>query len=264
MADSLNISLVQFDIFWQNTSKNLSHLSNLLDQISETDLIVLPEMFNTGFSMSPSENAMPDTGGEVLEWMKRKSSQLSSAIVGSFAVKGKEGFFNRLYFVQPNGETSFYNKRHLFRMAGENDQFVNGTERVIVDYKGWKICPQICYDLRFPVFSRNTYTENNYDYDLLLYVANWPQARSTAWRVLLQARSIENLCYAVGVNRVGEDGNSFQYLGDSRCFNFLGEQLNINSSNSEFVETISISKEDLIKFRKKFPTGLDADRFELI
>ena len=263
MPNELNIALVQSDIIWQNTSENFHHLDKLLSSVKDSNLIILPEMFNTGFSMNPEQISMPENGGEVVEWMIRKAKDSSAAIIGSVAVKEKEGFYNRLYFVQPNGEITFYNKRHLFRMAGENAQFLNGEDRLIVEYKGWKICPQICYDLRFPVFSRNTYKENAYDYDVLIYVANWPEARSLAWRRLLQARSIENLCYTVGVNRVGEDGNSFKYSGDSRCFNYSGERLDEIDSKQEMIQLIKLDKEALIKFRKKFPTGLDADDFQI-
>ena len=263
MPNELNIVLVQSDIIWQNTSENLHHLDKLLSSIRDSDLIILPEMFNTGFSMNPEQISMPTNGGEVVEWMKGKAKKFNAAVMGSVAVKEGKGFYNRLYFVQPSGEVTFYNKRHLFRMAGENAQFVNGNKRLIVEYKGWKICPQICYDLRFPVFSRNTYKNNEYDYDLLIYVANWPEVRSAAWTSLLQARAIENLAYSVGVNRVGEDGNSFKYSGDSRCFNYSGERLDGMNSRKEMIQIVELNKEALIKFRKKFPTGLDADDFQI-
>lgn len=264
MTDYLNISLIQSDIIWQDTQANLEHLDGLIKATLQSDIIVLPEMFNTGFSMNPEQVAMPEDGGQVLEWMKSKSIKLNSAIVGSVAVKEGEGYYNRLYFVEPSGDISIYNKRHLFRMAGENNHFINGEERIIIEYKGWKICPQVCYDLRFPVWSRNTYNNNQYDYDVLLYVANWPAVRSDAWTSLLKARAIENLSYTIGVNRVGQDGNKINYSGNSRCFNFLGERIDSSNLDEEEVLSVSIEKEPLLKFRKKFPTGLDADKFELI
>ena len=263
MSDLLKIALVQSQIHWQNTAKNLKYLDNFLSSNNNSDLIVLPEMFNTGFSMNPQEIAMPDNGGEVLSWMKEKAQETHSALIGSVAVKIQDGFVNRLYFVTPEGNVSYYDKRHLFRMAGENEHYINGEEKCIVEYKGWRINLQICYDLRFPVWSRNSYHKGTYDYDVLIYVANWPQPRAQAWRSLLQARAIENLAYAVGVNRVGEDGNGFKYCGDSRVFNYLGDRLDQMQSDTQMVDVITLQKEDLIKFRKKFPTGLDADKFEL-
>lgn len=264
MSNTLNITLVQSNIIWQDTRQNLNHLDDLLQKVDNSDLIILPEMFNSGFSMNPKETAMPSNGGKVLEWMKITASKLGAALVGSFAVESNEAYYNRLYFVKPGGEVDYYDKRHLFRMAGEKDHFLNGDNRLIVDYKDWKICPLICYDLRFPVWSRNTYKNHVYAYDLLLYVANWPKPRAKAWQSLLQARSIENLCYTVGVNRVGVDGNEMEYTGDSRLFNYLGDRLDDFNEGKEEVKTITIYKDELLKFRKKFPTGLDADDFQLL
>lgn len=263
MQSRLNIALVQSDLVWQNTQKNLSVFEDLFQSISKTDLIVLPEMFNSGFSMHPESFAEVESGGKVVEWMKRMAVKHSSALIGSVAVKWKDKFLNRLFFVDSNGSIQTYDKRHLFRMAGENKGFEAGHNKLIVTCKGWKICPLVCYDLRFPVWSRNQYTDGVYDYDLLIYVANWPSVRTDAWQTLLKARAIENLSYTVGVNRVGEDENGFAYSGDSRCFSFTGERLENIESNKISITQIELDKDDLNSFRRKFPTGLDADTFKI-
>lgn len=263
MCDKLNITLVQPDVFWHDTDKNLDHLSDLLIPVKQSDVIVLTEMFNTGFTMHPQEVFMPKNGGKVVGWMKDQAKKYNSAIMGSVVCEDGGKYFNRLFFVSPEGDTFKYDKRHLFRMADEHDHFTGGKERVIINYKGWKLCPLVCYDLRFPVWSRNKYQDETYEYDLLLYVANWPKVRSNAWITLLEARAIENLSYCLGVNRVGADANNIDYSGDSRLFDFKGYRLDEIESSKEQVKTITIDKKALDAFRKKFPTGLDADKFEV-
>lgn len=255
----LSVTIVQQNIVWQNTSANLNKLDMLLSSVNKTDIIVLPEMFNVGFTMNVKE--VVNHSKQALDWMKEKSKSKNCAIVGSIPAEENAVLFNRLFWVEPNNIIHHYDKRHLFRMANEHESYKAGKEKIIINYKGWRICPLVCYDLRFPVWSRNKFNNGNYDYDLLIYVANWPQPRSNAWTILLQARAIENVSYCVGVNRVGEDGNALNYLGDSAVYNFKGENLSQLKSQVEAVETIQISKKELDLFRGKFPVGLDADNF---
>ncbi|MFP5471048.1 MAG: amidohydrolase [Bacteroidia bacterium] len=257
----LSVTIVQQNIVWQNTTANLQKLDELLSSVNQTDIMVLPEMFNVGFTMNAKEVSV--YSNVTLDWMKEKSKSKNCAIVGSIPTEENGVFFNRLFWVEPNGKIVHYDKRHLFRMANEHEHYKSGTKKIIIHYKGWKICPLVCYDLRFPVWSRNKFTNGNYDYDLLIYVANWPQPRSNAWTILLQARAIENVSYCVGVNRVGEDGNGLNYLGDSAVYNFKGEKLSQLKTAIEDVETTQISKKELDFFREKFPVGLDADNFQL-
>jgi predicted amidohydrolase len=257
----LSITIVQQNIVWQNTKANLQKLDALLTSVKNSDIIVLPEMFNIGFTMNAKDVSVYSK--DALSWMKANAKAKKCAIVGSIPTEENGAYFNRFYFVEEDGKTTHYDKRHLFRMANEHDHYKAGSERIIINYKGWKICPLVCYDLRFPVWSRNKFTKGNYDYDLLIYVANWPQPRSNAWTILLQARAIENVSYCVGVNRVGEDGNALNYLGDSAVYNFKGERLSKIKTQIEGVETIQISKAEIEQFREKFPVGLDGDSFHI-
>lgn len=259
------VSIVQYDIVWENPHKNRLFLEESLSKsIRSTHLIVLPEMLSTGFSMNCRPYAEPHEG-ETLEWMKTIAKTHQAAVTGSVMVQENGQYYNRLYFVYPNGEFMFYNKRHLFRMAEEDQNYTPGYDRIIIDYLGWKICPLICYDLRFPVFSRNQYHANaGFSYDLLIYVANWPEARRSAWINLLQARAHENLCYVAGVNRVGTDGNGKNYSGDSEVYNFKGEALIQHQGASVFIKTITLDKFALKDYRSKFNSLLDADDFTLI
>jgi omega-amidase len=254
----LTISIVQQDIVWQNTHSNLQKLDTLLSSINNTDIIVLPEMFNVGFTMNAKEVAIQ--ASDALQWMQSTAFKEKCAIVASIPVEENEHYYNRLFWVESE-RTLHYDKRHLFRMASEHNHYSGGKEKLIVSYKGWNICPLVCYDLRFPVWSRNTFTNGNFAYDVLLYVANWPEVRRKPWSTLLQARAIENLSYCVGVNRVGEDGNGIQYSGDSAVYDFKGDALSTLEPNKEAVETIRLSKSALTNFREKFPAGLDADSF---
>lgn len=254
---NLKIALVQTDIYWKNIEANLAMLEEKLWQITEPiDLIVLPEMFQTGFTMDVDDVAEP-MNLTTFKWMKQMAAQKKSVVTGSYIVKEKGKVFNRLIWMQPDGQFQTYDKRHLFRMANEDEDFSMGMERLIVELKGWKICPMICYDLRFPVWSRN----RNQEYDLLLYVANWPASRAHIWDTLLQARSIENLAYSIGVNRVGKDGKEIDYVGHTGAYSPKGETLTF--SEQEETILLDLSLDDLNAFRERFPAHLDADDFEV-
>ena len=254
----LKITLIQSDLHWQDPIANRAMFEEKIWSIDEpTDLIILPEMFTTGFTMNAEKHAEP-VNHTSYKWMKQMAAQKNAVITGSVIIKDQNKFYNRLLWVEPSGDISSYDKRHLFRMAEENNVFAAGESKIIKLIHGWKICPLICYDLRFPVWSRNV----NFEYDLLLYVANWPKVRSLPWKVLLQARAIENLAYVAGVNRVMEDGNGIQYSGDSSLINFKGEII-YTAADIEKIETITLNYKELEAFRKKFPAHLDADSFHI-
>jgi omega-amidase len=254
----LKVTLIQSELHWQNSGANLAMFEEKIWQIKgKTDLIILPEMFNSGFTMDAKSVAEP-MNFTTFKWMKQMAEQTGAVVTGSFVVKEDNNFFNRLIWMQPNGEWDKYDKRHLFRMAKENDHYSAGNSRLIKELKGWKICPLVCYDLRFPVWSRN----QNLEYDLLIYVANWPAIRINAWDALLKARAIENLSYSIGVNRVGDDGNGIDYDGHSSVYGPKGESLFLKN-DTEDISTITLSKSDLVDFRTKFPAQMDADRFEI-
>jgi predicted amidohydrolase len=236
--------------------KNKAHFDDLLQGL-QTDLVVLPEMFTTGFSMNPNELA-EEEDGPTLAWLKAKARELDAAITGSVIIREKGKYYNRLFFVLPNGNYQTYNKRHLFTYAGEHHHYTAGSNKLTLDYKGWKICPMVCYDLRFPVWSRNTE-----DYDLLIYVANWPERRNHPWKSLLVARAIENQCYTIGLNRVGEDGNGISHSGDSIVLDPLGEKIAAANPLIEEVITTQISKAELQKVRDRFQFLADRDEFTL-
>lgn len=252
----MKIAALQTPLYWQDRDANLAHFDSLLSSVSEADLIVLPEMFTTGFSMAPEQIAEP-AKGPTLDWLRTIARQRGVAITGSVAVRDQGKHYNRLYWVSPEGECH-YDKRHLFRMAGEHKHYSAGSERKIVEYRGFRICLQVCYDLRFPVFCRN-----RNDYDLLIFVANWPASRRHAWSSLLTARAIENQSFVVGVNRVGEDGNGIEYSGDSVILDFLGQPLAQTKPHTPAILEAEISLADVQTFREKFPAMLDADDFEL-
>lgn len=262
--DNLRVSLVQTDLHWQDGPANREMLTRKLEPLREkTDLIVLPEVFSTGFTENTNV-ASNDDATATLDWMRQMAANCGAALYGSVVQPVTDGFTNRGYFVEPDGKVTHYDKVHLFRMAGEQKRYNAGTERVSVDYQGWKILLTICYDLRFPVFNRNTINDDGQlEYDLMLCVANWPEARAKPWRALLQARAIENLAYVVGVNRIGVDGNDLQYSGDSMLLSYDGEHLIDHPAREAFVETATLEKEKLSKFREKFPAYLDADKFSL-
>lgn len=252
----INVTLIQSDIIWEDRISNLKKYQEKINQIESTDLIILPEMFTTGFSISP-KGISENMNGETIKWMKQNSHKMNSAICGSIIIEEDSKYFNRFIWVNPDGSIHHYDKRHLFSFAGENENYTPGNEKIIIEYKGWKICPLICYDLRFPVWSRNSE-----DYDLLIYVANWPDKRKSAWKSLLTARAIENQCYVIGVNRVGEDSKNY-YSGDSSLINALGETLYTNSHIEEIYSN-TISKYDLNKIRTQLPFLNDKDNFKII
>lgn len=294
---NLKITIIQSELHWENKAKNLALFTEKIASIAETtDVIVLPEMFTTGFTM----NAKPLTetmNGEVIEWMKQQAKNKNAAIVGSIIIEEKVispsgrprgAYFNRLIWAQPNGVVYHYDKRHLFRMANEHETFSSGNSRLIVEWKGWKICPLVCYDLRFPVWSRNKefkvqslkfkvdlQSDNkarNLEhetlnpkpvFDLLIYVANWPEARKEPWSKLLEARAIENQVYVVGVNRVGLDGKEISYSGNSAVIDPKGNAISNITEHQNHIQTIELNRQELYDFREKFPVGLDGDDFEI-
>jgi omega-amidase len=265
----MKVSIVQTQIFWEDREKNLVHFDRLLQTINEpVNLIVLPEMFTTGFTMQPASNA-EKADGVTLAWLKNQAVKKNATITGSVAVTENGKYYNRLFWVNPNGEVRCYNKRHLFRLAGEDLHYTAGKEKIILDSEGWKILPLICYDLRFPVWSRNIFKKSGtseagqWDYDVLVYVANWPEVRNYPWKQLLIARAIENQCYVVGVNRIGKDGNGYEHSGDSVVINPRGEIISSTRAHEESVEIITLNREYLDEYRKNFPVGLDADAFEI-
>jgi omega-amidase len=255
----LNVTLIQASIEWENPEANLARFSKRLESIRErTGLVVLPEMFTTGFSMKAAALAEPMEGPS-MEWMSARAGELGCPLTGSLIISEGQRFFNRMIWMRPDGTYSFYDKRHLFRMGDEHRHYSAGSERVIITLGRWRFCLQICYDLRFPVWSRS-----RGDYDALIYAANWPQPRRSAWITLLQARAIENQAYVIGVNRVGEDGAGKSYSGDSAVRDPKGELLSEIEGGLEAVETVPISLESLDSFREKFAVYRDADPFEIL
>jgi omega-amidase len=256
--DNLKVCIIQVQLHWENPVANLLMFSEKINSISEKiDLIVLPEMFTTGFTMNAIALSEEETG-ESVQWMISQARQYDVAITGSLIIKENKNFYNRLYFVFPDGSFQTYDKRHTFTLAGENRTYTAGDQQVIVEYKGWKICPLICYDLRFPVWARNTQS-----YDLLIYVANWPEKRISAWDALLKARAIENMSFCVGVNRVGQDGNGHEYVGHSAIYDVLGAQISTRDFEKEFVEIITLDKSHLISNRDHLQFLNDKDSFNL-
>jgi predicted amidohydrolase len=255
---TLKITSFQSYLFWENIDKNLQNLGLRLNSIREkTDLIILPEMFNTGFTMNPSEFA-EEMGGKTMKWMHDQARKFESVITGSLIIKEANKFYNRLIWMRPDGSYEQYDKRHLFGMGEEDKHYTAGTKKLFVELKGWKICPAICYDLRFPVWLRN----KNEEYDLLLIVANWPERRSLHWRSLIPARAIENQAFVVAVNRVGHDGNEVFHSGDSMCIDPNGKVV-YYKPNDEDLYTFTIHKNDLIEARNNFPFLKDADSFNI-
>ena len=269
----LKITIIQSNLHWENKARNLEMFSQKIDSVSEpTDIIVLPEMFSTGFSMKPQEFA-ETMQGPTVKWIKEQSKKKNCIVTGSFICEENGKYFNRLVWAAPDGNCFTYDKRHLFRMANEDNHYTGGNKKIVVELKGWKICPLICYDLRFPVWSRNTRlnangasadkTQVRYEYDVLIYVANWPEVRSYPWKTLLLARAMENQCYVVGLNRVGDDGNKIYHSGDSAVINAKGMIISKTKAHEESVETVDMNYEELASFRKAFPAMLDADGFEI-
>jgi omega-amidase len=253
----MKIALIQSDLVWENPQGNRINFEAKIDEISfDIDLIVLPEMFSTGFTMKASEMA-ETMQGETIQWMKKIAQSKNCAITGSLIITEKNNFYNRFIFAFPSGEIQFYDKRHLFTLAGEDKVYTAGSKKQIIEYKGWKICLQVCYDLRFPVFARNV--EN---YDLLLYVANWPKVRVNAWDILLKARAVENLSYVAGLNRIGLDGHTYEYNGHSQVVDFLGNPV-LEPQENEGVFIVELDKNAMLEARKKFDFLSDKDVFEI-
>lgn len=251
----LRLALLQGPLVWHDVSANLDYFEGLLADLERVDLVLLPEMFNTGFSMDSATLSEPQMG-ITTQWLLEQAQRLNAVVCGSLIIKVAEGDYrNRLLWARPDGSLAYYDKRHLFRMAGEHQHFTAGEKQLQVELKGWRIRPLICYDLRFPVWSRDA--ENT---DLLFYLASWPAARRMAWNRLLPARAIENLCYVAAVNRTGTDQHGYAYSGDSQVLDFMGEPLlNAGDQNGAFYVTLQAKK--LAEFKQRFPAYLDADRF---
>lgn len=255
----LRVSLVQQNLAWHDPAANRARFDALLAPLAgHTDVVVLPEMFPTGFSMEVERLAEP-VGGPTAQWLAGKARELSAVVTGSLITKDGGNYYNRMLWAVPGGETRHYDKRHLFRMAHEHHSFTPGDKALSLEWRGFRICPLVCYDLRFPVYSRR---RPGLEYDVLIYTASWPAARRQAWRALLRARAIENLAFVVGVNRIGTDGNDIEYSGDSAVHDFLGEPLKELGSESA-VTTVELDGAALRAFRDRFPAHLDADRFTL-
>jgi omega-amidase len=268
---SLTLTLIQAQLHWEDKQANLSMFERKINTIPEkTEIVILPEMFSTGFSMKP-ERFAETMDGTTVEWMRRISAQKRIILTGSLIIKDGDNFYNRLIWMLPNGEYGCYDKRHLFAYGEEDKHYSSGNKRLITSVKGWKINLQVCYDLRFPVWARQQAPlpnsqqgdEAKLEYDLLIYVANWPERRIHAWKTLLQARAIENQCFVIGVNRTGNDGNKIYHSGDSMVVNAAGEIL-YHKANDEDVFTITLEKNSLGEIRNRFPFWKDADTFMII
>ncbi|MDN5515329.1 MAG: amidohydrolase [Pseudomonas sp.] len=253
----LELALIQTTLVWHDPAANREHFQALLEQARGADLVILPEMFTTGFSMASAELAEPEDGPSSI-WLREQAQRIDAVICGSLIIQAADGSYrNRLLWACPDGSLAHYDKRHLFRMAGEHKHYSAGDQQVVFDLKGWRVRPLICYDLRFPVWSRDASGT-----DLLLYTANWPGARRQHWNRLLPARAIENLCYVAAVNRVGEDGRGHGYTGDSQVLDFQGEEL-LMAGDGDGVFRTQLSSEALNAYRERFPAHLDADVFTL-
>jgi len=250
--------LVQAGLFWADAAANRKKLEAIVREAGgEYELVVFPETFTSGFLGDSADN-LEDMDGATLKWMKALSDEMDCVLCGSVAIAAQGGTVNRLLWVQPDGLVQFYDKRHLFAFGGENERYIAGTERKVFHYRGWRICPQVCYDLRFPAWCRN-----RDDYDVLLFVANWPEPRTPAWTALLRARAIENQCYVIGVNRSGSDPRGMKYAGASAVYDPLGETV-LDLGNEENVASVQIEIENVSMVRRKLPFQQDADDFELM
>lgn len=259
----MKITLIQTVLSWESPAKNFLRIEGILQKQAKTDIVVLPEMFTTGFTMNVADLEFFSAECATIKWMQQWSQFLNAVLTGSVAFRTDQGAVNRLIWMRPDGTFDFYDKRHAFTFGGEHQHYKTGQERLIEHWKGWNICPMICYDLRFPVWSRNRFQHGAADYDLLIYVANWPNARKEAWSTLLKARAIENVCYTVGVNRVGTDPKENVYSGDSAVIDFKGQVLWTQSDIAD-VCTLELSRDELLTFREKFPALQDGDQFQLL
>ena len=258
MKEALNICLLQCDLHWEDALKNRTEIDAYLAEVTGADIILLPELFTTGFSVA-STHLAETMDGETLTWMKTLSEKKKAVLCGSVMIEDKGHIYNRLLWVEPNGRVLHYDKRHLFSLIEEDKHFTAGTKRLIVEYEGWKICPMICYDLRFPVFARNAV-----DYHLLLFLANWPNSRISAWDALLKARAIENQAYVIGLNRVGTDGFNAQYPGYSQVLDPEGDCISMAPEYQVGLVEVTLSKNYLIECRKRHPFLLDRDAFTIM
>jgi predicted amidohydrolase len=262
---ALKFSLIQTSLHWEDKEANLEMLRKKIETIEHTHVIVLPEMFTTGFTMKP-ELVAEQMDGATMQWMRKLANEKKVIVTGSIVVEENNNFYNRLLWVQPDGKYGYYDKRHLFAYGKEDQHYASGERRFITSVNGWKINLMICYDLRFPVWSRQQYQQvegQEYEYDVLIYMANWPDKRKHAWKTLLQARAIENQCYVIGVNRVGQDANNLDYSGDSMAVNALGEVL-YHKEHDEDIFTVTLDKKHLSEVREKLPFWREADPFFLI
>ena len=258
MNNQLKIALIQSDLVWENPEQNRTHFTEKINSISsKVDMIILPEMFTTGFTMH-AEQVAETMQGKTVSWMQNLSTKNKVAIVGSIVISENNNYYNRLLFVTPNGTLEYYDKRHTFTLVGEDEIYTAGTKKFITEYKGWIFCPLICYDLRFPVWARNTE-----DYHVLLYVANWPKPRILAWDALLKARAIENMSYCIGVNRVGIDGVNSEYSGHSATYDVLGNLMTTFTPNKEQIEIVTLEKTHITTYRNKLKFLDDRDTFIL-
>ncbi|MFC4723126.1 amidohydrolase [Geojedonia litorea] len=258
MHEQLKVAIIQSELVWENPKQNRKNFKEKIQSIAGSiDIVVLPEMFTTGFTMNASEHAEAMDGKTVL-WMQQLASEKNAVIAGSLIIKEQNKYYNRLCFVQPDGVIHTYDKRHTFTLAGEHNVYEGGSKKVIIDYKGWKICPLVCYDLRFPVWARNTE-----DYDILIYVANWPKPRIMAWDTLLKARAIENMCYCIGVNRVGIDAMDHEYCGHTTIYDVLGNNISPIRPNKEHIEIVTLERNHINFYRNKLKFLADRDTFTL-
>jgi len=259
MSKNLHVSCIQTDLAWENIDQNLEHFDKKLDVLpDESELVILPEMFTTGFSMNSTKLA-EEMNGKSVQWMKKQAKERNKILLGSIILKENGKFFNRCVIMFPDGELQTYDKGHLFRMEKENKDYTKGESKTIFKHNDWRICPLICYDLRFPVWSRN-----RGDYDLLIYIASWPEPRREVWNTLLKARAIENQAYVIGVNRIGKDGEGISYSGDTVIINPKGQIMQKAEDYKEQILNEELSLEELNRFREKFPVFLDADDFKLL
>lgn len=255
----MRVSILQTDIVWEDKQKNLRHLRDKLEELAgKTDMAILPEMFSTGFTMKSRELAEP-ADGNTITTLRNWAATYQIALAGSYIASDRGHYYNRAFFLSPDGEAYYYDKKHLFRMGNERESFSAGNDKIIIPYRGWNICLLVCYELRFPVWSRNV----DNAYDLLIYVANWPTPRRRVWDTLLAARAIENMSYVCGVNRIGVDGNELSYNGGSVIYSPKGEVIALASDNEDNMITVELNLESLRSFREKFPVWMDADRFTL-
>lgn len=257
-SEDLRITLIQADIIWEDIDRNLEKFKNvILSYLIDTDLIILPEYFTTGFTMNPRTYA-ETMDGKTIKWMREIAAVKQSALMGTTIIKERDGIYNRMIFINKDGNISCYDKRHLYKVEGEESYFLQGKTRVIAMLGQWRIFPLICYDLRFPVWSRY-----KGDYDILVYSASWPDARYDIWKTLLKARAIENQAYVAGVNRIGSDGQNLSYSGNSFVYSPQGQVLTEFKSNKEHIDTLTLSLKEIRSLRKKFPFHLDADEFRI-